>query len=398
MPVIPRRLRALARRIFQCRRAHSLSLSSRDSSYYTPSIVKAEPDHPSAGITPYPYTQAELELFCNPSHGDLPLVPREGGPFAPNAHTPFRASLLPNSEYIETLETYPDAIPNSPTPLPIYIRDVLPVPPPYEAEEGEITLEEQIKEEIEEYKVETQTVVSTEGALSTMTTLYESDNEPPVPIEYTHHETEVLLNLLHLSGEHFETHLCALYPSVIPGTGFTVDQLRAAQLTQIPRVPTPPTSPRPIMPAGPYLNQQNYNHLYIDQEDLLNNLWSDNDYRYSSATSLNDQPIAGPSHWSSEAHLAWRERNTLSPSSDTSNYWRRWAEEHEETPSEAEAISDVWLFAQLPYESYHSEDNSARSTPPVSLVPSHSSIQSSIRSASPQASRTCTYSSSISSR
>src|SRR6267378_963615 len=385
MPVIPRRLRALARRIFQRRRARSLSLSSRDGSYYTPSIVEAEPAHPSAGVTPYPYTQAELELFHNPSHGDLPLVPHEGGPLTPNAQIRICAALLPNSEYVETLETYPDAIPDSPTPLPIYIQDVLPVPPPYEAEAGEITLEEQIEEEIEEYEVETQTVVSTEGALSSMTTLYESDNEPPVPIEYTHCETEVLLNLLHLSGEHFETHLRALYPGVIPGTGFTVNQLRAAQLTQIPRVPTPPTSPRPVTPAGPYLNQQNYDYLYINQEDLLNNSWSDDEYCYSSATSLNDQPIAGPSHWSSEARLAWRERNTPSPSSDTSNYWRRWAEEHEETPSEAEAISDVWLFAQLPYESYHSEDDSARSTPPISPVPSHSSIQSSIRSASPQA-------------
>src|SRR5882762_11969314 len=159
MPVIPRRLRALARHIFQRRRACSLSLSSRDGSYYTPSIVEAEPDHPSAGITPYPYTQAELELFCNPSHGDLLLVPCEGGPLAPNSHFRICAALLPNSKYIETLETYPDVIPDSPTPLPVYIQDVLPVPPPYEAEEGEITLEEQIKEEIEEYKVETQTVV-----------------------------------------------------------------------------------------------------------------------------------------------------------------------------------------------------------------------------------------------
>src|SRR5882762_5286147 len=171
MPVIPRRLRALARRIFQRRRARSLSLSSRDGSYYTPSIVEAEPDHPSAGITPYPYTQAELELFRNPSHGDLPLVPREGGPFAPNAHIPFRAGLLPNSEYIETLETYPDAIPDSPTPLPIYIQDVLPVPPPYVTEEGEITLEEQIVEELSEDEAEqsVETLVSTEGALSSTT-------------------------------------------------------------------------------------------------------------------------------------------------------------------------------------------------------------------------------------
>src|SRR6266404_677435 len=145
MPVIPRRLRALARHIFQRRRARSLSLSSRDSSYYAPSIVEAEPNHPSAGITPYPYTQAELELFCNPSHGDLPLVPCEGGPFAPNAHIPIHAGLLPNS-----LETYPNAIPDSPTPLPLYIEDVLPVPPPYVAEEGEITLEEQIVEELSE--------------------------------------------------------------------------------------------------------------------------------------------------------------------------------------------------------------------------------------------------------
>src|SRR6267378_284767 len=383
MPIIPRRLRAIARRIFQRRRARSLSLSSRDGSYYTPSIVEAEPDHPSAGITPYPYTQAELELFRNPSHGDLPLVPREGGPFAPNTHIPIRASLLPNSEYIETLETYPDAIPDSPTPLPLYIQDVLPVPPPYVAEEGEITLEEQIVEELSEEGDEqsVETLVSTEGALSSTTTLYESDDEPPVPIEYTHRETEVLLNLLHLSGERFENHLRALYPGVIPGTGFTVDQLRAAQLTQIPRVPTPPASPRPITPAGPYLNQQNYDHLYIDQEDLLNNSWSDDNYHYT----LNDQPIAGPSHWSSETRLAWRERNTPSPSSDTSNNWRQWAEEHEETPSETEAIPDVWLFAQLPYNSYHSENDSAHSTPPVSPVPSHSSIQSSIRSASPQA-------------
>src|SRR6266404_219014 len=355
MPVIPRRLRALARRIFQRRRTRSLSLSSCEGSYYTPSVV--EPNHPSAGNTP------------------------------PTALSPIRAGLLPNSEYIETLETYPDTVPDSPTPLPVYIQDVLPVPPPYIAEEGEITLEEQLVEELSEEEEEQsiETLVSTEGALSSTTTLYESDNEPPVPIEYTHRETEVLLNLLHLSGERFENHLRTLYPCVIPGTGFTVDQLRAAQLTQIPRVPTPPASPRPNTPAGPYLNQQNYDHLYIDQEDLLNNSWSDDDYCFSSATSLNEQPITGPSHWSSEARLAWRERNTLSPSSDTSNYWRRWAEEHEETPSEAEAISDIWLFAQLPYESYHSEDDSVRATPPTSPAPSHSSIQSSIRSASPQA-------------
>ncbi len=193
MPVIPRRLRALARRIFQRRRAHSLSLSSRDGSYYTPSIVEVEPDHPSAGITPYPYTQAELELFCNPSHGDLPLVPCEGGPLAPNAHFRIRAGLLPNSEYIETLETYPNAIPDSPTPLPLYIQDVLPIPPPYVAEEGEITLEEQIVEELSEEEeeqsveaiVSTETLVSTEGALSSTTTLYESDNEPPICNELT---------------------------------------------------------------------------------------------------------------------------------------------------------------------------------------------------------------------
>jgi len=282
-------------------------------------IVEAEPAHPSAGVTPYPYTQAELELFHNPSHGDLPLVPREGGPLVPNAQFCIHTTLLPNSEYIETLETYPDAIPDSPTPLPVYIQGILPVPPPYEAEAGEITLEEQI-EEIEEYEVETQTLVSTEGALSSMTTLYESDNEPPVPIKYTHRKTEVLLNLLHLSREHFKTHLRALYPGVIPGTGFTVNQLRAAQLTQIPCVPTPPASPRPITPAGPYLNQQTYDHLYIDQEDLLNNSWSDDDHRYTSATSLNNQPIAGPSHWSSEACLAWREAHTLSPSSEISDH------------------------------------------------------------------------------
>src|SRR5712664_4078508 len=102
MPVIPRRLCALARRIFQRCRARSLSLSSRDGSYYTLSIVKAEPDHPSAGITPYPYTQAELEPFRNPSHGDLPLVPHEEGPLAPNAQFHICATLLPNSEYIET--------------------------------------------------------------------------------------------------------------------------------------------------------------------------------------------------------------------------------------------------------------------------------------------------------
>jgi len=113
------------------------------------------------------------------------------------------------------LETYPDAIPDSPTPLPLYIQDVLPVPPPYVAEEGEITLKQQIveklSEEEEEQSVEaivsTETLISTEGALSSTTTLYETDNEPPVPIEYTHRETEVLLNLLHLSGERFETHL-----------------------------------------------------------------------------------------------------------------------------------------------------------------------------------------------
>src|SRR6266404_8388654 len=361
MPVIPRRLRALARRIFQRRRTRSLSLSSREGSYYTPSIV--EPDHPSAGNTP------------------------------PTALTPIRAGLIPNSEYIETLDTYPDTTPDSPTPLPVYIQDVLPVPPLYVAEEGEITLEEQIVEELSEEEeeqsveaiVSTETLVSTEGALSSTTTLYKSDNKPPVPIEYTHHKTEVLLNLLHLTGEHFKTHLHTLYPGVIPETGFTVDQLRAAQLTQIPHVPTLPASPRPATPAGPYLNQQTYDHLYIDQEDLLNNSWSDDDYRYSSATSLNDQPIAGPSHWSSEARVAWREHNTPSPSSDISNHWQRWAEEHEETPSEAEAISDVWLFAQLPYHSYHSENDSAHSTPPASPVPSNTSIQSSIRSASPQA-------------
>ncbi len=136
------------------------------------------------------------------------------------------------------------------------------------------------------------------------------------------------------------------------------------------------------MPAGPYLNQQTYDHLYIDQEDLLNNSWSDDDHCYTSATSLNDQPIAGPSHWSSEARLVWREAHTLSPSSEVSDHWRWWVEEYKETPSEAEAISDIWLFAQLPYDSYHSEDDSARFTPPVSPTLSHSSIASSISGAS----------------
>src|SRR6266404_9020565 len=122
MPVIPCHLRALAHHIFQRLRARSLSLSSRDGSYYTPLIVEAKPTHPSAGVTPYPYTQAELELFRNPSHGDLPLVPCEGGPLAPNAQFRIRTALVQNSEYIETLETYPNTIPDSPTPLPVYIQ------------------------------------------------------------------------------------------------------------------------------------------------------------------------------------------------------------------------------------------------------------------------------------
>src|SRR6266404_286963 len=48
-------------------------------------------------------------------------------------------------------------------------------------------------------------------------------------------------------------------------------------------------------------------------------------------------------------------------------------------PSEHSSdVPVVWLFDQLPYTSYHSEDNSAASSVPSSPAPSTSSIQSSV--------------------
>jgi len=58
-----------------------------------------------------------------------------------------------------------------------------------------------------------------------------------------------------------------------------------------------------------------------------------------------------------------------------------WAEEHEDY-SDTSSAPTVWLFSQLPLNSYHSKDDSARDTPPESPAPSHSSIASSISGAS----------------
>ena len=59
----------------------------------------------------------------------------------------------------------------------------------------------------------------------------------------------------------------------------------------------------------------------------------------------------------------------------------QWAEEHEDD-SDTSSVPTVWLFSQLPLDSYHSEDDSARDTPPESPAPSHSSIALSISGAS----------------
>ncbi len=164
-------------------------------------------------------------------------------------------------------------------------------------------------------------------------------------------------------------YLRTLYPNgqYIPGTEHTVDNLIREAHAQIPLLPTPPASPR--------LNQQMYDHLY---------------------TSASRPPTPIPSSLSGSYHEPEVIRNCFLPTTFRQDLAAqehrfnlraeqtlRWAEEHKDySDSDASSVLTVWLFSQLPLNSYHSEDNSARDTPTESPAPSNSSIASSISGAS----------------
>ncbi len=150
----------------------------------------------------------------------------------------------------------------------------------------------------------------------------------------------------------------------IPGTEHTVDDLIREARVQIPFLPTPP--------ASPHLNQQTYNHLYAAvlrpptpiPSSLTGSYYKPEVIRNCFAPITYHQDLAAQEHW-----FNLRAEQTC-----------LWAEEYED--SDTSSVPTVWLFSQLPLDSYHSEDNSARDTPPQSPTPSHLSITSSISGAS----------------
>ncbi len=178
----------------------------------------------------------------------------------------------------------------------------------------------------------------------------------------------ILITLYNQRG--YEDYLRTLYPNgqYIPGTEHTVDDLIREARAQIPFLPTPPASPR--------LNQQTYDHLYA---------------------SVSRPPTPIPSSSTGSYHEPEVIRNRFLPTTFRQDLARqeqqfqlraeqtlRWAEDHEDY-SDGDSNSPaptVWLFSQLPLDSYHSEDDSARDTPPESPAPSNSSIASSISGAS----------------
>jgi len=160
----------------------------------------------------------------------------------------------------------------------------------------------------------------------------------------------------------YEDYLCTLYPDRqrIPGTKHTIDDLIREARAQIPFHPTPP--------ASPHLNQQTYNHLYAAASRPPTPI-------PSSSTGSYYKPEVIHNHFAPTTYhqdLAAQEHRFDLRAEQT----HLWAEEYED--SDTSSVPTVWLFSQLPLDSYHSEDNSARDTPPQSPTPSHSSIASSI--------------------
>src|SRR6266404_2566705 len=112
---------------------------------------------------------------------------------------------------------------------------------------------------------------------------------------------------------------------------------------------------------------------YAEAHDLNfptadNDSWDSEDYRFAPVT--RDQRLVARQYF---YHNPENEALVASPSPSISN--------HSSYYEPSEHLSDVpvvWLFDQLPYTSYHSEDDSAAPSVPSSPAPSASSIQSSI--------------------
>src|SRR6266404_1325590 len=99
-----------------------------------------------------------------------------------------------------------------------------------------------------------------------------------------------------------------------------------------------------------------------------NDSWDSEEYRFAPVT--RDQRLVAQQYFYRNPE---NEALVASPSPSISN--------HSSFYEPSEHLSDtpvVWLFDQLPYTSYHSEDDSAVSSVPSSPVPSTSSIQSSV--------------------
>src|SRR6266404_1064430 len=99
-----------------------------------------------------------------------------------------------------------------------------------------------------------------------------------------------------------------------------------------------------------------------------NDSWDSEDYRFAPVT--HDQCLVARQYFYRNPE---NEALVASPSPSISN--------HSSYYEPSEHLSDVpvvWLFDQLPYTSYHSEDNSAASSVPSLPAPSASSIQSSV--------------------
>ncbi len=164
----------------------------------------------------------------------------------------------------------------------------------------------------------------------------------------------------------YEDYLRTLYPNgqCIPGTEHTIDDLIREAHVQIPFLPTPP--------ASPHLNQQTYDHLYAAASRPLTPIPSSSSDSYYKPEVIHNR--FAPTTYRQD--LAAQEHQFNLRAEQT----HRWAEEYED--SNTSSVLTVWLFSQLPLDLYHSEDNSARDTPPQSPAPSNSSITSSISGAS----------------
>src|SRR6266404_1260621 len=97
---------------------------------------------------------------------------------------------------------------------------------------------------------------------------------------------------------------------------------------------------------------------------LDNDLWDSEEYSFAPVTC--EQRLAMCIFFYHNPEL---EANTLSHSLENhSSYY--------EPSDHSSDLNQVWLFDQLPYTSYHSEDNSTASSVPLSPAPSVLLIQS----------------------